>query len=124
VRAQIHERLSSVVFANAIVLVTGESFFTNRVAGLAGFPLHSLFTAVFGAPVWPYGSDTPLGLVEKDAWRTIFMNTRQNDQVGHAMLSAQTCPLKGCQRVSKVKGCKSSEVKYMYIKSQTRHLKV
>lgn len=74
-------RLSAVVFANAIVLVTGESFFTNKVAGLAGFPLHSLFTAVFGAPVWPYEADTPLGLIEKDAWQTIFMNTRQKDQV-------------------------------------------
>eukprot|EP00884_Botryococcus_braunii_P023576 jgi/Botrbrau1/9902/Bobra.0012s0005.1 len=77
---QVRDRLSSVVFANAVVLVTGESFFTNRVAGLAGFPLHSLFTAVFGAPVWPYGSNTPLGLIEKDAWQTIFMNTRQNDR--------------------------------------------
>jgi hypothetical protein len=82
---QMPERISSVVFANAIVLSTGESFFTNRVGGLGAVPLHALFTAVFGAPVWPLEPDTPLGFLEKDAWQTVFMNTREHDEVGNTV---------------------------------------
>lgn len=73
---QIGDRLGGLVFVDAVALETGESFFTNGVAGIvpeySDPPNSAFFTLIYSYPMF-YQE------LSNEVFRDLFINTRKND---------------------------------------------
>ncbi|CAK0738454.1 hypothetical protein CVIRNUC_001045 [Coccomyxa viridis] len=73
---QMPERIGMMVFVDAVVLETGESFFSNKIAGVLSphseYPAQAFFTITFSYPFF-------YQVCNRDVYRTYFVNTAANN---------------------------------------------